>query len=54
MGRSYTISQKFLTETKNFYKNLYQQNKSENVDFDLNNELSYKDIPKLSKGESNF
>ena len=24
-----------------------------NVHFDLNNELSYEDIPKLSKGESN-
>ena len=42
-----------LTETKNFYKNLYQQNKCEKGDFDFKKEFSYEDIPKLSKGKSN-
>lgn len=41
------------TETKNFYKTLYQQNKVENVDFDLNNGLSYEYVAKLSIAESN-
>ena len=35
---------------ENFYRNLYQHKKSENVDFDLKNELSYEDIPKLLRG----
>ena len=42
---------KILTETKSFYTKLYE-NKLDNVNFGLNNELIYADIPKLSETES--
>lgn len=42
---------KILTETNSFYTKLYE-NKLDNVNFGLNNELIYADIPKLSKMES--
>ena len=41
-----------LRETKNFNKKLYRQNEFWNVDFDLDNKLSYEYIPKVTKGES--